>query len=100
MKFALDFQKRRLARVLTVDVKIAPLPLKSTRQVRIDSPSSIVPFLSAHRDSDLIRATFDVGACGCVLKSDSDPDLILGSRAVLLKQPFVSRSLINWARES
>jgi DNA-binding NarL/FixJ family response regulator len=72
----------------------------ATRQIRIDSPSSRVLFLSAHRDSDLIRAAFGVGACGYILKSDSNPDLILGIRAVLLGQPFVSRSLINWRENS
>jgi len=70
--------------------------IDTTRQIRIDSPSSRVLFLSEHRDSDLIRAAFGVGACGYVLKSDSNPDLILGIRAVLLGQPFVSRSLTNW----
>jgi len=74
--------------------------IDATRQIRIDSPSSRVLFLSAHRDSDLIRAAFGVGACGYVLKSDSNPDLILGIRAVLLGQPFVSRSLINWRENS
>jgi DNA-binding NarL/FixJ family response regulator len=74
--------------------------IDATRQIRIDSPSSRVLFLSAHRDSDLIRAAFGVGACGYILKSDSNPDLILGIRAVLLGLPFVSRSLINWRENS
>ena len=74
--------------------------IDATRQIRAHSPGTKVLFLSEHRDSDLIQTAFDVGACGYVLKSDSYSDLIAGIRAVLLGQPFVSRSLTNWRENS
>jgi DNA-binding NarL/FixJ family response regulator len=52
--------------------------------------------LSEHRDSSVIQTAFDIGACGYVLKSDSNSDLIPGIRAVLVGERFVSRSLKNW----
>ena len=70
--------------------------IAATRQILAHSPRSKVLFVSEHRDSELIQAAFDVGACGYALKSDSNSDLILGIRSVLMGQPFVSRSLKNW----
>jgi DNA-binding NarL/FixJ family response regulator len=70
--------------------------IDATRQILIHSPRSKVLFVSEHRDSELIQAAFEVGACGYVRKSDSSSDLILGIRTVLLGQPFASRSLTTW----
>ena len=70
--------------------------INATRQILTHSPRPKILFVSEHRDSELIQAAFEVGACGYVLKSDSSSDLILGIRAVLQGQPFVSRSLVNW----
>jgi DNA-binding NarL/FixJ family response regulator len=74
--------------------------IDATRQIRIHSPGSRILFLSEHADSNLIQAALDAGACGYILKSDSGSDLILGIRAVLLGQPFVSHSLTNWRKHS
>jgi len=74
--------------------------IEATRQIRILSPGSRILFLSEHADSNLIRAALDAGACGYILKSESVSDLILGIRAVLLGQLFVSRSLTNWRKNS
>jgi DNA-binding NarL/FixJ family response regulator len=68
----------------------------ATRQIRVLSPGSKILVLSEHRGSDFIQAAFDAGACGYILKSDSDLDLLSGIRAVCLGQQFVSRSLANW----
>jgi DNA-binding NarL/FixJ family response regulator len=70
--------------------------INATRHILAHSPRSKVLFVTEHRDSELIRAAFDVGACGYILKSDCNLDLILGIRTVLLGQPFVSRTLANW----
>jgi len=70
--------------------------IAATRQILVHSPRSKVLFVSEHRDSEVIQAAFEAGACGYVLKSDSNSDLILGIRTILLRQPFVSRSLTNW----
>jgi two-component system, NarL family, response regulator NreC len=74
--------------------------IEATRQIRLLSPGSRILFLSEHADSNLIQSALDAGACGYILKSDSGWDLILGIRAVLLGQLFVSRSLTNWRKNS
>jgi len=74
--------------------------IEATRQIRILSPGSRILFLSEHADSNLIQAALDAGACGYILKSDSGSDLILGIRAALLGQIFVSRSLTSWHKNS
>jgi DNA-binding NarL/FixJ family response regulator len=70
--------------------------IDATHQILTHSPRSKVLVVTEHRDSDLIRAAFEVGACGYVLKSDCSSDLLLGIRTVLMGQWFVSRSLTNW----
>ena len=70
--------------------------IDATRQILMHSPRSKVLFVSEQRDSDLIHAAFEVGACGYALKTDSNSDLLLGIRTVLRGQPFVSCSLTNW----
>ena len=69
--------------------------IEATRQIGMVSPGSKVLFLTHHSETDIIRATFDAGASGYVLKSDYSADLIPAVRAVLLDQKFVSRSLTN-----
>jgi two-component system response regulator NreC len=66
---------------------------EATRQIRSYSPTSKILFLTEHCEPDLIRAAFDIGASGYVRKSDANADLIRATRALLLGQHFVSRSL-------
>jgi len=80
--------------VILMDVNLPTMNgLKATQQSRIVSPGSKILFLSADDAVDHIRAAFDAGASGYVLKSDSYTDLVPAIRVVLLGQKFVSRSL-------
>jgi DNA-binding NarL/FixJ family response regulator len=74
--------------------------IESTRQIRVLSPESKILFLSESRDPDLIRAAFEAGGFGYVLKSDANSDLIPGVRAVLRDQQFVSQTLKDWGKSS
>ena len=86
--------------VILMDVSMPGMNgIAATRQIRLLSPASRILFLSAHRSSDLIQATFDAGGSGYILKCDSNSDLIPGVRAVLLDRQFVSHTLKGW-RES
>lgn len=42
---------------------------EATRQIRIDSPTSKILFLTEHCEPDLIRAAFEIGASGYVRES-------------------------------
>ena len=65
------------------------------RQIRIISPVFKILFLSERRGSDFIKAAFEVGGSGYVLKSDARADLLIGIRVILRGRQFVSRSLID-----
>lgn len=69
--------------------------IEATRQILPLSPGSKILFVSEHRGHDLVKAAFDAGGSGYVLKPDSFQDLIPGVRAVLLGERFVSQSLEN-----
>jgi DNA-binding NarL/FixJ family response regulator len=85
--------------VILMDISLPIMNgIESTRQIRVLSPESKILFLSEHRDPNLIEATFEAGGSGYVLKCDSSSDLIPGIRAVLLDQPFVSRTLKDWRK--
>jgi DNA-binding NarL/FixJ family response regulator len=46
-----------------------------TRQLRLDSCSSKIVFLTVHEELEFIRAAFDAGASGYVFKSRMNTDL-------------------------
>jgi DNA-binding NarL/FixJ family response regulator len=83
--------------VILMDVSLPKLNgFETTRHIRMLSPASLILFLSEHRGSDLIEAAFQAGALGYVLKADSNSDLLIGIRAILCGQQFVSHSLKDW----
>jgi DNA-binding NarL/FixJ family response regulator len=67
--------------------------IEAARRIRIVAPASRILFVSETRDLDVVRAALSVGACGYVLKSDAEPELLEGIDAVLLGKVFLSRSL-------
>jgi DNA-binding NarL/FixJ family response regulator len=67
--------------------------IEAARRIRIVAPRSQMLFLSDTRDSDVVRATFEAGGCGYVLKSGAASGLLEGIEAVLLGKHFVTRTL-------
>jgi DNA-binding NarL/FixJ family response regulator len=80
--------------VILMDVSLPEMSgIETTQQIHEVSPKSRILFLSEHMGRDIIDAAFAAGGMGYVLKSDLLSDLILGVRAILRGERYLSRSL-------
>jgi DNA-binding NarL/FixJ family response regulator len=80
--------------VILMDVNLPGINgIEAARRIRRVSPGSKILFLSLHGDSEIVRAAFDAGGSGYVLKLDFNRDLIPAIRTILLGRQFVSHSL-------
>lgn len=69
--------------------------IQAAQQIRRLVPQARILFLSCHADPDMVRAAFDVGGQGYILKWDASTALWPGMEAVLGGKRFLSASLGN-----
>jgi DNA-binding NarL/FixJ family response regulator len=82
--------------VVVLDVSMPRLTgLQAARQLAEAVPDTRVLMLSVHDDEDYFFEALRAGACGYVLKSALDRDLIDGCRAVMRGEPFFHAGAIN-----
>lgn len=67
--------------------------IEAARRIYQGSPNSEVLFVSNDADPGVVRAAFNAGGRGYVLKALAAIELIAGMRAVLRGEPFVSSGL-------
>jgi len=67
--------------------------IDSAKQVRLLVPRAKVVFITQESNSDVIRATFRLGALGYIDKQHAYRDLLTAIDAVLGGQRFVSNNL-------
>src|SRR5215472_14905667 len=67
--------------------------IEAARRIRLVSRASKILFVSENRSPDIVKAVFDMGAGGYVVKSDAATELLPAVEAVLEGKRFVSRSV-------
>jgi DNA-binding NarL/FixJ family response regulator len=82
--------------VILMDISLPGMNgIEAARQIRTVSPGSKILFWSTFDQPEIIQAAFEAGGSGYVLKQDSSRDLMLGIKAILHGQRFVSQSLMD-----
>ena len=80
--------------LVLLDINLPSLNgIEVARQIRKVTQKSAILFLSAEDDPDIVRAAFEAGGHGYVLKHEAVLDLLIGMEAVLLGKRFSSRGL-------
>jgi DNA-binding NarL/FixJ family response regulator len=69
--------------------------IEAARKIRATGSNVKLIFLSLHEDPAFVRACFNEGASGYVIKYQLEPDLIPAIREALAGNSFVSRSAGN-----
>jgi len=87
--------------VILMDISLPGINgIEAARQIRTASPGSKILFWSTLDQPEIIQAAFEAGGSGYVLKQDSSRDLMLGIKAALHGQRFVSEGLMDGQRGS
>ncbi len=86
---ALQMTEQFRPQVAVLDITMPGLNgLDVTRRIRKISPQTEVLLVSAHYSDQLVKDSFEVGALGYLLKSDSDRDLVKAVKTVAEHKPF------------
>ena len=82
--------------VILLDVGLPSLNgIAAARQVSVLVPGARIVFLSQNSDADVVKVGLSDGACGYVLKSDANRELLPALSAILRGKRFVSSGLTS-----
>ena len=77
--------------IIIMDLLIPELNgLDATRQIRKALPATEILVLSAHEDTEMIRAAFDAGARAYLFKTETREHLIPAIHSILAQQPYLT----------
>jgi DNA-binding NarL/FixJ family response regulator len=69
--------------------------IEVTTRLKKSAAKAKIIILTVHEDWDFVKAAFDAGASGYVVKSRMATDLCLAAREVLSGHTFISASVLN-----
>lgn len=79
--------------VCVIDISMPVIGgIEAARILKERGSKAKIVFLTVHEDPDFVRAAFDVGALGYVVKSRIASDLCTAIRAALTGESFISSS--------
>ena len=67
--------------------------IEAVKKLKESGCRAKIVFLTVHSDHDFVRACFEAGAAGYVLKPRIDTDLLIAMQAALVGQSFTSPNL-------
>ena len=80
--------------LVLMDIRLPGISgIEAARRIWRGSPNSEILFVSNEADPGVVRAAFNAGGRGYVLKSLAARELVAAIRAVLRGEPFVSSGL-------
>lgn len=80
--------------IVVLDISMPVLSgIDAARRLKAAGSSARIVFLTLHADPDYVRAAFETGALGYVVKSRLATDLLPCLREALAGRPFVSPSI-------
>lgn len=83
--------------LILLNVRLPKLTgIEAAREIRKLAPNAKILIVSGESDPEVVRAAFDAGANGFIYKREAAKGLQAGITAVLLGQPFISRSLMDF----
>ncbi len=84
--------KELIPDVVILDISMPELNgAEAARSIRMESKNTEILILSVHYSDQLVRDIIDAGARGYVLKSDSDPDVLVAVENLASHKPFFTR---------
>jgi DNA-binding NarL/FixJ family response regulator len=89
---AVEKAEELAANLILLDIGLPDLDgIEAGRRIHSKMPETMVIFLTANNDAELVRAAIDSGAAGYVLKADAGRELLHAVAAVLRGEKYLSR---------
>lgn len=82
--------------LVLLDISLPKLSgIETAQKIRKLNPDCKIVFLTGHLHPEIVRATFEAGACGYVHKEDAYDELLASLESALVGKQYLSQSVAN-----